>query len=261
MKERKKSSKDEDSETLKYTHLEQITANRQFREIQIFFQNIEYLNVVPQLIRESGSYLQTQSKEDFYGRNFLEKLAKINDRTRTAYFNRVNEILKYAVPQLDKLQFIKDDNGIPHLEARYVHWRAQGSKQQEMQFSDGTLRLIGFLFALLYSSGIVLLEEPEINLHAGIVKQLPEFISKLQRYKSKQIIITTHSYDILSNEGISTKEVLVLEPSKEGTIVKTVSEIPEIQRIVDAGFSIADATISATTPQGIGKFTQLTLNF
>lgn len=79
--------------------------------------------------------MQTQSKEDFYGRNFLEKLAKINDRTRTAYFNRVNEILKYAVPQLDKLQFIKDDNGIPHLEARYVHWRAQGSKQQEMQFS------------------------------------------------------------------------------------------------------------------------------
>lgn len=205
--------------------------------------------------------MQTQSKEDFYGRNFLEKLAKINDRTRTAYFNRVNEILKYAVPQLDKLQFIKDDNGIPHLEARYVHWRAQGSKQQEMQFSDGTLRLIGFLFALLYSSGIVLLEEPEINLHAGIIKQLPEFISKLQRYKSKQIIITTHSYDILSNEGISTKEVLVLEPSKEGTIVKTVSEIPEIQRIVDAGFSIADATISATTPQGISKFTQLTLNF
>ena len=117
------------------------------------------------------------------------------------------------------------------------------------------------MFALLYSSGVVLLEEPEINLHAGIVKQLPEFISKLQRYKSKQIIITTHSYDILSNEGISTKEVLVLEPSKEGTIVKTVSEIPEIQRIVDAGFSIADATISATTPQGIGKFTQLTLNF
>ena len=259
--EREKSSKDEDSETLKYTHLEQITANKQFREIQIFFQNIEYLNVIPQLIRESGSYLQTQSKEDFYGRNFLEKLAKINDRTRTVYFNRVNEILKYAVPQLDKLQFIKDDNGIPHLEARYVHWRAQGSKQQEMQFSDGTLRLIGFLFALLYSSGVVLLEEPEINLHAGIVKQLPEFISKLQRYKSKQIIITTHSYDILSNEGISTKEVLVLEPSKEGTIVKTVSEIPEIQRIVDAGFSIADATISATTPQGIGKFTQLTLNF
>ncbi len=259
--DRKKSSKDEDSETLKYTHLEQITANKQFREIQIFFQNIEYLNVVPQLIRESGSYLQTQSKEDFYGRNFLEKLAKINDRTRTAYFNRVNEILKYAVPQLEKLQFIKDDNGVPHLEARYVHWRAQGSKQQEMQFSDGTLRLIGFLFALLYSSGIVLLEEPEINLHVGIVKQLPEFISKLQRYKSKQIIITTHSYDILSNEGISTKEVLVLEPSKEGTTVKMVSEIPEIQRIVDAGFSIADATISATTPQEIGKFTQLTLNF
>ncbi len=258
--ERKKGSKEEDVETLKYTHLEQITANKQFREVQIFFQNIEYLNVVPQLIRESGSYLQTQTKEDFYGRNFLEKLTKINERTRNAYFNRINEILKYAVPQLEKLQFIKDEKGVPHLEARYMHWRAQGSKQQEMQFSDGTLRLIGFLFALLYSSGVVLLEEPEINLHAGIVKQLPEFISMVQRNKSKQIIITTHSYDILSNEGIGTKEVLVLEPSKEGTVVKTISEMPEIQKIVDAGFSIADATMSATTPQEIDKFTQLTLN-
>lgn len=257
---RNKSSKGEDAETLKYTHLEQITANKQFREIQVFFQNIEYLNVVPQLIRESGSYLQTQTKEDFYGRNFLEKLTKINERTRNAYFNKINNILKYAVPQLEKLQFIKDEKGVPHLEARYMHWRAQGSKQQEMQFSDGTLRLIGFLFALLYSSGVVLLEEPEINLHAGIVKQLPEFISRIQRNKSKQIIITTHSYDILSNEGIGTKEVLVLEPSKEGTVVKTISEMPEIQKIVDAGFSIADATMSATTPQEIDKFTQSTLN-
>ena len=249
----------EDTETLKYTYLEQITANKEFRDIQVFFQSIEYLNVVPQLIRESGSYLQTQGKEDFYGRNFLEKLAVMNERTRNAYFNRINEILKYAVPQLEKLQFITDPKGIPHLEARYIHWRAQGSKQQEMQFSDGTLRLIGFLFALFYSSGVVLLEEPEINLHAGIVKQLPEFIAKMQRYKMKQVIITTHSYDILSNEGISTNEVLVLQPSKEGTIVKTASNMPEIQSIVDAGLSIADATMSTTTPDNIDKITQLKL--
>jgi predicted ATPase len=73
--------------------------------------------------------------------------------------------------------------GIPHLEARYMHWRAKGSKQQEMQFSDGTLRLIGFLFVLLDNNGVILLEEPEINLHSGIVIQLPEFIAKVQRSK------------------------------------------------------------------------------
>lgn len=247
----------EDSETLKYTHLEQVTANKDFREIQTFFQNIEYLNVVPQLIRESGSYLQTQGKEDFYGRNFLEKLALMNDRTRNAYFNRINDILKIAVPQLENLQFVTDVKGIPHLEARYIHWRAKGSKQQEMQFSDGTLRLIGFLFALLYSSGVVLLEEPEINLHSGIVKQLPEFIAKIQRYKMKQVIITTHSYDILSNEGISTNEVVVLMPTREGTDVKIAANIPEIQTIVDAGLTIADATMPTTTPEQINEISQV----
>ena len=254
--DRSNETREEDSETLKYTHLEQVTANKNFRGIQTFFQNIEYLNVVPQLIRESGSYLQTQGKEDFYGRNFLEKLAIMNERTRNSYFNKINEILKYAVPQLEKLQFITDEKGVPHLEARYIHWRAKGSKQREMQFSDGTLRLIGFLFALLYSSGVVLLEEPEINLHAGIVKQLPEFIAKIQRYKMKQVIITTHSYDILNNEGISTNEVIVLQPSKEGTIVKIAASIPEIQNIVDAGLSIADATMSTTTPENIDEIIQ-----
>lgn len=49
-----------------------------------------------------------------------------------------------------------------------------------MQFSDGTLRLIGFLFALIDSNGVLLLEEPEINLHPGIVAQFPEFIAKIQ---------------------------------------------------------------------------------
>jgi predicted ATPase len=263
IRERYENSKDEDEETLKYTHLEQVTANREFREIQSFFQNVEYLNIVPQLVRESASINQTNTKEDYYGRNFLERLAKMNERTRDSYFRRINEFLKIAVPQLKELQFVKDNMGIPHLEARYMHWRAKGSKQQEAQFSDGTLRLIGFLFALLDCNGIILLEEPEINLHAGIVAQLPEFIAKIQRSKKgpKQILITTHSYDILSNQGISPNEVLVLQNTKEGTQIKNVNEIAEIKAIVDAGLAIADAVIPYTKPSDIATVSQLKFDF
>lgn len=114
----------------------------------------------------------------------MEKLATYNETKRNAYFRKINEFLKLAVPQLEELKFVKDKMGVPHLEARYVHWRAMGSKQQEAQFSDGTLRLIGFLFALLDFNGVILLEEPEINLHAGIITQLPEFISRIQRIKN-----------------------------------------------------------------------------
>jgi len=258
--ERSNQTESEDEETLKYTHLEQATANRSFRELQAFFQNIEYLNVIPQLVRESSSVVASFTKEDYYGRNFLERLAKMNEKTRNSYFRRINQSLKIAVPQLEELQFVKDKMGIPHLEAKYVHWRAKGSKQQEMQFSDGTLRLIGFLFALLDNNGIILLEEPEINLHSGIISQIPEFISKIQRSKKaksdSQILITTHSYDILSASGISTDEVLLLQNTPQGTTIQKVSDIADIKPVVDAGLSIADAVIPYTKPEGIEQLTQ-----
>ena len=252
----------EDEETLKYTYLEQPNANKDFRVIQQFLQNVEYLNVVPQMVRESASSSYSGDKEDYYGRNFLKRLALLNDNTRRSYFRKINEFLKLAVPQLEELSFVKDEIGVPHLEARYVHWRTRGSKQQEMQFSDGTLRLIGFLFALIDSNGVLLLEEPEINLHPGIVAQFPEFIAKIQRVKKggRQVFITTHSYDILSNEGIAPEEVLLLTNSPEGTEVEVLSNVEKAQNILAAGFSMADVVMPLTKPWSIESMSHIKLD-
>ena len=252
----------EDEETLKYTYLEQPNANKAFRVIQQFLQNVEYLNVVPQMVRESASSSYSGDKEDYYGRNFLKRLALLNDNTRRSYFRKINEFLKLAVPQLEELSFVKDEIGVPHLEARYVHWRTRGSKQQEMQFSDGTLRLIGFLFALIDSNGVLLLEEPEINLHPGIVAQFPEFIAKIQRVKKggRQVFITTHSYDILSNEGIAPEEVLLLTNSPEGTEVEVLSNVEKAKNILAAGFSMADVVMPLTKPWSIESMSHIKLD-
>lgn len=252
----------EDEETLKYTYLEQPNANKDFRVIQQFLQNVEYLNVVPQMVRESASSSYSGDKEDYYGRNFLKRLALLNDNTRRSYFRKINEFLKLAVPQLEELSFVKDEIGVPHLEARYVHWRTRGSKQQEMQFSDGTLRLIGFLFALIDSNGVLLLEEPEINLHPGIVVQFPEFIAKIQRVKKggRQVFITTHSYDILSNEGIAPEEVLLLTNSPEGTEVEVLSNVEKAKNILAAGFSMADVVMPLTKPWSIESMSHIKLD-
>jgi len=260
--DRSEKSKNEDSETLKYTHLEQVTANKDFREIQTFFQSIEYLNVIPQLVRESSSYNSLKNYEDSFGRNILERISIMNERTRISYFEKINSVLKIAVPQLEELQFHKDFNGVPHIEAKFIHWR-KNSKQTEEQFSDGTLRLIGFLWAIIDSNGTILLEEPEINLHSEIVKQFPEFISKIQRSKRgvRQVLISTHSYDLLSSSGIGPDEVLVLQNSAEGTIVNKINDFKEIKALIDSGFSIAEATIPFTAPKDIQGINQLNFNF
>lgn len=245
---RKSDNAGEDNDTRKYTHLEQATANKNFRIVRDTFADIEYLNVVPQLVRESGSTILTSGKEDYYGRNFLNRLSKLSERTQKSYLRKINDVLITVVPQLDELSFVKDDMGTPHIEARYKHWRKSGSKQDETAFSDGTLRLIGFLFAMLDGNGIILLEEPEINLNSGIVEQMPEFISRVQRGKKRQVFVTTHSYEMLSHNGIRMSEVLVLETSNEGTSVKTASRIESIKNMVEAGLSIGDAVIPYVKP-------------
>lgn len=249
----------EDSETLKFTHLEQPTVNTKFREIYFFFQETQYLHIVPQLIRDSDSYMLAANKEDFYGRNLLDRMLKTNKKIRDAYLRKINAVLKIAVPQLKNIDFITDEKGIPHLEAIYQHWRAKGAKQQEAQFSDGTLRLIGFMWALLDGQETILLEEPELYLHSAIVKQIPEFIYNMQRRKGRvrQVFISTHSYDILCNEGIGGDETVVLIPTKEGTEVKKAIDMDDIKKYLDAGFSIAESVIPKVAPTNIQQILEL----
>jgi len=251
--ERKESNQTEDPETLKFTYLEQPNSNQKFREIYHFFQDIQYLHIVPQLIRDSDSYSLVANKEDFYGRNLLDRMDRTNKRTRDAYLKLLNEVLQLAVPQLKNIDFVKDTKGVPHLEAIYEHWRARGARQQESQFSDGTLRLIGFMWALLDGQETILLEEPELYLHSAIVKQLPQFIYRLQRRRGRirQVIISTHSYDILSDEGIGGDETIVLIPTKEGTEITKAMEIEDVKKLLDAGFTVAEAVIPKVAPSQI----------
>jgi len=71
----------------------------------------------------------------------------------------------------------------------YEHWRPQGAKQREDQFSDGTLRLLGLLWSLLEGDSLLLLEEPELSLNSGIIRKLPGLMYRIQRQKRRQVII------------------------------------------------------------------------
>lgn len=248
---RDNSFKDDDAETKKYTHLEQPTANAKFREIKDVFQTTEYLNVIPQFVRDADSIMLSSGMEDYYGRNFMRRLALLNEKTRNKYLKIINEVLLTAVPQLENLSFVKDEKGFPHVEAKYHHWRARGSKQNEQMFSDGTIRLIGFLFAMLDGNGIILLEEPETNLHTAIVAAIPEFVAKVQRNKKRQVIITTHSYEILSNKGIRAEELVILRPSPEGTTAENALEDKAVSAMLEAGLSAADAAMAETRADNI----------
>jgi predicted ATPase len=238
---------------LTQTHLEQISANASFREVARFFESIRYLHLVPQLLRHPEAFQGPVSDEDPYGRSFLELVAKTPEKTRRSRLRKIEIALREAVPQLKNLTDAKDEAGVPHLEAVYEHWRPNAGRQREDQFSDGTLRLIGLFWSLLDGDSPLLLEEPELSLHSGIVSKLPGLFYRLQRRRKRQIFVSTHSWDLLSQQGIGGEEVVMLTPDPEGTRVELASSVDEVRELLDAGLTVADVALPRTAPTGLGQ--------
>jgi len=240
-----------DSERLTETYLEQTTANKEFREITSFLSSTLYLHLIPQLLRNPWAFSGPGIPGDPYGRSFLERLAKTKDKTRESRLKRIERAVKCAVPQLTRLKFTKDDVGMPHLEVLYEHWRPKAGKQQEDQFSDGTLRLIGLLWSLMESNTLLLLEEPELSLNADVVKQIPSIMHRVMAKSKRQVFISTHSYDLLSDKGISGEETIVLTTDREGSQAELAVKYKEIQSLLEAGMSVAEAALPLTTPHEV----------
>lgn len=160
------------------TALEQINANQKFRGVADFLAGISYLHLVPQIIRDPGSLTENGALEA-YGHHFLERVAKSTEKTRNARLRKIRDALLVAVPQLRDLRLERDQRGAPHLVGVYEHWRPKAGKQNEDQFSDGTLRLLGLLWALQEGDGPLLLEEPELSLHTGVVRRLAGLIYRM----------------------------------------------------------------------------------
>lgn len=244
----------EDLLLLTETALEQTRANKDFREIADFFQNITYLHLVPQLLKYGEKIGGNRIEDDPFGQGFLERLAKTPERTRSARLNKIGKALSQAVPQFKELRFVKDEMGHPHLEAKYEHHRPNAGWQREDSFSDGTLRLLGILWSLQDSNGLLLLEEPELSLNQAVVEQIPLLIDKVlksNRKNKRQIFITTHSKDLLSNRGIDANSILVLKAEKEGTSINSVSDNDKVA--LDAGLSVADVILPQTRPEFIDQ--------
>lgn len=241
-----------DRDRLTQTFLEQINVNGDFREVVRFFQAVTYLHVVPQLLRFADSIQGRILEDDPFGQGLLERLAKTNERTRRSRLSRIEKALKVAVPQLEQLQFVRDPvTGRPHLQALYSHWRPQAGLQREDQFSDGTLRLIGFLWSLAESDSLLLLEEPELSLNAAIVSQLAPIVFQAQRNRRRQVLVSTHSDALLTEQGIDGHEVLLLTAAKEGTDVKVAADIDEVRTLLESGLTVGEVVLPRTTPAGV----------
>lgn len=239
----------DDDQRLTQTHVEQIAFNKTFRAIAETFQKTLYLHLVPQLLRYPGLANRETTTEDPFGLKFLDRVMETPKKTRKARLRKIEQALKSAVPELEQLSDTRDERGHPHLEALCRYWRPQWGRQREDQFSDGTLRLIGLLWALLEGDSLILLEEPELSLHPAIVANLPSLMWRLQKARQRQVFVTSHSSELFGDRGISSREVALLRPNGgEGTEVSLASDKQEVHLLLEEGMTMAEAVLPLTAP-------------
>ena len=77
----------------------------------------------------------------------------------------------------------------------------------------------------------------------------------MQRRSGRQVIVSTHSPDLLRDEGIGLDEVLLLIPSAEETSVRPASAFREIGELLKGGLNLAEAVIPRTRPKNADQLT------
>lgn len=197
---------------LSQTALEQVSANREFRELAALLAGVR----------------DAPAAHDPLGAALIAEVAAAADNTQRTRLRAIEEALRVVVPQLDGLELWRDGHGAAHLRARYSHWRPQGAWQTEEQFSDGTLRLIALLWAAQETTGTLLLEEPERSLHAEVVRKMLGMLDRPER----QLMASTHAEDLLRGAGLEVGEVLLLAPSEEGTAVRAAVSVQDVAALL-----------------------------
>jgi predicted ATPase len=182
-----------------------------FRPIFDALSHMGFYNLNPDAIRD----LQAPDSGDLLSRDgsniasVVENISKHNESNMTLireYLSKivpsVHDVERKTVGPRQSLEFRQDVAGSKH------PWRFLAA-----YMSDGTLRALGVLVALFQSGDnvdipLVGIEEPEVALHPAAVGVLLDAL----RHASQrtQVLVTSHSPDLLDNEEIETEQVLAV---------------------------------------------------
>lgn len=199
-----------------------------FRPVYDALSGTGFYNLSPEAIRD----LQPPDPGDLLkrdGSNIASVLADL--ATRSPDFKaRIEEYLRKIVPGVtgvdrtsvgprETLQFRQQVRGAQH------PWRFYASN-----ISDGTLRACGILVALFQGAGsrtskrpLVGIEEPEIALHPAAAGVLVDSLREAAEHA--QVLVTSHSPDLLDSDEISDDSILAVVAEDGETRIGPLDEV------------------------------------
>lgn len=174
-----------------------------------------------------------------HGTGFFQHAGRFSDQQLNAALNRIRPIMAAAVPEVPNLSYLRMGLGTEVVFYSDTPVRGASGVYSHEQFSEGTLRLLGMLFDLAtlpLTTSIVLIEEPETFLQASVVRSMSSFLAEVAMNHDVQMVISTHSPELIDSEVVLPSEVLMLRSQNGETTGELLSQSsePRIQAVLSA---------------------------
>lgn len=193
-----------------------------------------------------------------HGTGFFQHAGRFSDQQLDAVVDRIRPIMASVVPEVPNLSYQRMGLGTEVVFYSDTPVRGASGVYSHEQFSEGTLRLLGMLFDLATlprDTSVVLIEEPETFLQASVVRSLPSLLAEVAMNRDVQMVISTHSPELIDSELVLPSQVLMLRSENGETTGELLSESndPRIKAVVSAGLPKSqgiDAVNGRTIPLG-----------
>lgn len=156
------------------------------------------------------------------GGNVTSVLKEIERQSKDD-FRRISDILATIVPNTKRVAVMKHGKNLS------LQFTQEWGEKKRLNFdgfsmSDGTLRAIGLLAAVFQKPvpSLIAVEEPESTIHPGALESVLDLLRHASR--QMQVVITTHSPDLLDGKWITDRNLRIVEWKEGATRVAPVSD-------------------------------------
>jgi predicted ATPase len=202
-----------------------VSALDEFRPIYDFLTDMRSYSIEPGQLRgwqsrDTGEMLKTNGSNAASVLKLLEDFGRHSDERH----KRISRLLGKVVPGIQTIGAIESRSG---READIWFHQTFGDTTtafQSTEMSDGTLRILGLLLAVYQPSrtSVLMIEEPEATVHPAAAELITQVL--LSAAQDRQVLITTHSPDILDFKELADQQIRVVSMDSGHTIVAPLSQ-------------------------------------
>lgn len=179
-----------------------------FMFMKIILNNLSVYDVDPKLAKK-GIPIAGKTILEPNGENLAISLKSIlSDKKKKKKFFT---IIKDVLPFINEIDVSTSDR---HAMTKLTEVYCENTFLPAYLISDGTINVSALIIALYFGQQIIIIEEPERNIHPYLISKIVSMMKDVSERQHKQIIVTTHNPEVVKYAG--EKHIIIAKRDKDG---------------------------------------------